>query len=163
MFTGFSNIFKNINVRQKICKSVTMATQSSHHGALQYFPFFFTVGPVLFVCIFVQNKCNILVFMFLKELLYFDMSIKFDKFLAHLSRRLIGELIVYQWSGVRRPSVRCPSSVCPSSTMLKDLLLRNRWSHQSQILCGASLGRGNDILFAASGSHDQDGRHAHIW
>ena len=24
--------------------------------------------------------------------------------LAHLSRRLIGELIVYQWSGVRRPS-----------------------------------------------------------
>ena len=32
-------------------------------------------------------------------------------FLAHLSRRLIGELIIYQWSGVRRPSVR-PSSVC---------------------------------------------------
>ena len=31
-------------------------------------------------------------------------------FLAHLSRRLIGELIVYQWSGVRRHSVR-PSSV----------------------------------------------------
>ena len=31
-------------------------------------------------------------------------------FLAHLSRRLIGELIVYQWSGVRRPSVR-PSYV----------------------------------------------------
>ena len=25
--------------------------------------------------------------------------------LAHLSRRLIGELIVYPWSGVRRPSV----------------------------------------------------------
>ena len=65
-------------------------------------------------------------------------------FLAHLSRRLIGELIVYQWSVVRRPS---------SSTMLKDLLLRNRWSDQSQILCGASLGRGNDMLFVASGSH----------
>ena len=29
-------------------------------------------------------------------------------FLAHLSQRLIGELIVYQWSGVRRPSVRRP-------------------------------------------------------
>ena len=30
----------------------------------------------------------------------------FASFLAHLSRRLIGELIVYQWSGVRRrPSV----------------------------------------------------------
>ena len=74
--------------------------------------------------------------------------------LAHL--RLIGELIVYQWSGVRRPS---PAS----STMLRHLLLRNRLADQSQILCGASLGRGNDVLFAASGSHDQDGRHAHIW
>ena len=30
-------------------------------------------------------------------------------FLAHLSQRLIGELIVYQWSGVRCPSVRHPS------------------------------------------------------
>ena len=70
-----------------------------------------------------------------------------------------GELIVYPSS--RRPSVcrRRPSSF----TMLKDLLLRNRWADQSQILCGASLGRGNDILFAASWSHDQDGRHAHIW
>ena len=78
-------------------------------------------------------------------------------FLAHLSRRLIGELIVYQWSGVRRRRRR------PSSTILKHLLLRNRLADQSQILCGASLGRGNDILFATSGSHDQDGRHAHIW
>ena len=88
---------------------------------------------------------------------------KLMAFLAHLSRRLIGELIVYQWSGVRRrPSVvgvRRPSS----STMLKHLLLRNRLADQSQILCGASLGRGNEILFAPSGSHDQDGRHAHIW
>ena len=81
-------------------------------------------------------------------------------FLAHLSRRLIGELIVYPWSGVRRcrrPSVRRPF------TMLKHLLLTNRLADQSQILCGASLGRGNEILFASSGSHDQDGRHAHIW
>ena len=73
--------------------------------------------------------------------------------LAHLSRRLIGELIEYSWSGVR------PSS----STMLKDLLLQNGLANQSQILCGASLGRGNESLFAASGSHDQDGRHTHIW
>ena len=32
----------------------------------------------------------------------------FEGFLAHLSRRLIGELIGYPWSGVR-PSVRRPS------------------------------------------------------
>ena len=72
--------------------------------------------------------------------------------LAHLSRRLIGELIGYPWSGVR-----------PSLTMLKDLLLQNRWAYQSQIVCGASLGSGNESLFAVSGSHDKDGRHAHIW
>ena len=69
-----------------------------------------------------------------------------------------GELIGYPSS--RRPSVVRPSSVVNN---FKHLLLRNRWADQSQILCGASLGRGNDILFAASGSHDQDGRHAHIW
>ena len=73
-------------------------------------------------------------------------------FLAHLSRRLKGELIVYPWSGVR------PSSVVH---IFKHLLLWNRLANQSQILCGASLGRGNESLFAASGSHDQDGRHAH--
>ena len=76
-------------------------------------------------------------------------------FLAHLSRRLIGKLIVYPWSGVRRRRA--------SSTMLKHLLLRNRSADQSQILCGASLGRGNKILLAACWSHDQDGCHAHIW
>ena len=60
-----------------------------------------------------------------------------------------------------------PASVRPSAsaslTMVKDLLLRNCWADQSQIFCGASLGRVNHILFAASGSHDQDGHHAHIW
>ena len=50
----------------------------------------------------------------------------------------------------------------PLFTMLKDLLLQNRLANQSQILFGASLGRGNESLFAAYGSHDQDGRHAHI-
>ena len=55
-----------------------------------------------------------------------------------------------------------PSSVRPSSTMLKHLL-RNRLADQSQILYRASLGWGNEGLFSASWSHDQDGRHAHIW
>ena len=55
--------------------------------------------------------------------------------LAHLSQRLIGELIGYLWSGVR------PLSSSSPFTMLKDLLLWNRFANQSQILCGASLGR----------------------
>ena len=115
---------------------------------------------------------SLLIFFF-KILSFFDLSDNFHfhqlfikpRFLAHLSRRLIGELIVYPWSGVRRrPSVVRPSVVRrPSFTMLKHLLLRNRWANQSQILCGASLGWGNESLFAGSWSHDQDGRHAHIW
>ena len=64
-----------------------------------------------------------------------------------------GELIVYPCSGVR------PSSV----HNFKHLLLRNRLANQSQILCGASLGRGNESLYKWSRSHDQDGCHAHIW
>ena len=57
-------------------------------------------------------------------------------FLAHLSQRLIGELIGYSWSGVR-----------PSASVVnnfKRLLLQNRLPDQCQILCGASLGRGNE-------------------
>ena len=81
-------------------------------------------------------------------------GIGFSRFLAHLSRRLIGELIGYQWSGVR-PSFVYPSSVVVVNNF-KHLLLQNRLLDQSQILCGASLGRGNESLFAASGSHDQD-------
>ena len=63
--------------------------------------------------------------------------------------------------------LRRPSSLfvvrCPSSTMFKHLLLRNRLANQSQISCGASLGRGNESLYKWFRSHDQDGRHAHIW
>ena len=56
-----------------------------------------------------------------------------------------------------------PSSVRPSFTMLKHLLFRNHLADQSQILCVVSLVRGNEMLFAAFGSNEQDGRHAHIW
>ena len=57
-----------------------------------------------------------------------------------------GELIVNPWSVVR------PSS----STMLKHLLLGNRLADQSQILCGASLGRRERSLYKWSRSHDQN-------
>ena len=55
--------------------------------------------------------------------------------------------IGYSWSGVRPSS----SSVVNN---LKHLLLQNRLPDQSQILCGATLGRGNESLFAASESLD---------
>ena len=78
-------------------------------------------------------------------------------FLAHLSRRLRGELLVYQW-------LRCPSSVVrPSVNIFKHLLLWNHWANLTQISYGDSLGWENESLFKCSWSHDQDGRHAHIW
>ena len=83
MYRWFSNLFKRINRRRKMCKSVTMTTQDNHHGALQNFPFFFIAVPVLCVCTVDQSEFNILKFMFLKEHLYFDMSVKFDKFLKN--------------------------------------------------------------------------------
>ena len=89
-----------------------------------------------------------------------SVSVKFHlifMLLAHLRQRLIVELIGYSWSGVR------PTSSSSVVNNFKHHLLPNRLPDQSQILCGASLGRGNESLFAASGSHDQDGRHAHIW
>ena len=40
-------------------------------------------------------------------------------------------------------------------------ILRNCLANQSQTLCGASLGRGNESLYKWSRSHDQDGRHGY--
>ena len=56
--------------------------------------------------------------------------------LAHLSRRFIGELIVYPCSGLR-------SSVH---------LLRNRLANQRQILCGASMGKGTKVCLRHLGN-----------
>ena len=60
-------------------------------------------------------------------------------------------------------SVRRLSSVRPSVHNFKHLLLWNHWANQTQISYGDSLGRGNESLFKWSWSHDQDGRHDHIW
>ena len=68
-------------------------------------------------------------------------------FLAHLSQRLMGELVVYQ--SLRSPSVvRRPSSVRPQfqTSSLNELKFHMETP-----------------LFKWSWSHDQDGRHAHIW
>ena len=81
-------------------------------------------------------------------------SLPFHLFLAHLSRRLT------RWA-YSIPMLWRPLSSL--STMFKKLLLWNRLANQSQIVCGTSLGRGNESLYKWSRSHDQGGRHAHIW
>ena len=60
-------------------------------------------------------------------------------FLAHLSRRLVGELIVYPWSGVR------PSSVVVVHNFKHEYLC-NQWADCNQILSEASLGWGKGCI-----------------
>ena len=67
-------------------------------------------------------------------------------FLAHLSQRLIRELIVYKWSGLHPRS--SSSSVVYN---FKHLLLWNCLANQSQNLCGASLGRGTKVYVNGPG------------
>ena len=74
---------------------------------------------------------------------------------------LLTYLLTYSIPMLRRPALLSSSS--SSFTIFKNLLLRNRLANQSQFLCGAFLGRGNQSLYKLSRSHDQDGRHAHIW
>ena len=67
-------------------------------------------------------------------------------FLAHLSRRLKGELIVYR--SIRRPLVRplVRPSVSASVNIFKLEYLRNQWANHNQILSEASLGWGIDCI-----------------
>ena len=73
------------------------------------------------------------------------------RFLAHLSRRLVGELIVYPWSGVR------PSSVVVHN--FKHKYLCNRWADHNQILSEASLGWGKDCIRFWARSDQNSGLH----
>ena len=77
--------------------------------------------------------------------------------LAHLSRRLISELIVYQWYGVHR---RRPSSI-GVRPHFQTSSSQNYFGRSKPNFIWSLLE--NESLFAASGSTDQDDRHAHIW
>ena len=71
--------------------------------------------------------------------------------LAHLSRRLRGELIVYQSS--RRPLVRrCVNT-------FKHEYLRNQWANCNQILSEASLGWGKGCVMFSARSDWNSGFH----
>ena len=63
-------------------------------------------------------------------------------FLAHLSRRLKGELKVYR--SIRRPLVR--PLVRPCVNIFKLEYLRNQSANRNQILSEASLGWGIDFI-----------------
>ena len=73
-------------------------------------------------------------------------------FLAHLSR---------QAHKVNLQYTHAPASIVVVVVVVnnnfKHLLFSNRLANQSQILCGASLGRGKESSYTWSRSHDQDG------
>ena len=85
MLSGFSKTFKNINERRKICKSGTMATQGSHHGALSNVSIFCTFVHVLFVSIFAQSYFNILKTYVNERASFFVVlyAVRFDNFLKN--------------------------------------------------------------------------------
>ena len=81
MLTVFSNIFKIINECRKICKIISMATQGSHYGALQNFPFFL-YRHSCFICLYLHSKLfkHSETYVLERTYMYFDMYVKFDKF-----------------------------------------------------------------------------------
>ena len=74
------------------------------------------------------------------------MSNLISTLLAHLSRRLKGELIVYR--SIRRPCVS--ASLRPLVRLWVNIFkleyLRNQWANRNQILSEASLGWGIDCI-----------------
>ena len=121
-------------------------------------------GPCIYEAISCTDKPKALKVTLFTILICCSSKKGFRHLLAHLSRRLRGELLVYQWLW-RPSSVVCrPSSVVrPSVNIFKHLLLWNHWANWTQISYGDSLTWGNKSLFKCSWSHDKDGRHAHIW
>ena len=79
----------------------------------------------------------------------------YNSSLAHLCRRLIGKLIVYQ--SLLRPSVSLSSAHHHFQTSLKPL------SQFNSNFIWRLLRTWEQSLFKWSWSHDQDDRHAHIW
>ena len=80
-------------------------------------------------------------------------------FLAHLSRRLTGELIGYSW--IRRPSVRRRHRR-PSFTFSNIFSSETAWPIKAKLYVEPPWEGGTKVFYKRSRSHDQDGRHAHI-
>ena len=72
--------------------------------------------------------------------------------LAHLSRRLKGELIVYQWS--------CRLSGCVSVNIFKLAYLHNQWANHNEILSELSLGWGKGCIRFWARSDRNSGVHS---
>ena len=71
--------------------------------------------------------------------------------LAHLSRRLTDELLVYQ-------CLQCLSDICQHFSNI----FGKHWANSTQISYGDSIRWGSKSLYKCSWSHDQDGHHIRL-
>ena len=79
--------------------------------------------------------------------------------LAHLSRRLKGELIVYQSSCRLAVCLSVWLCVCLSVNIYKLEYIRNQWANRNQVLSEASLGRGKGCIRFWTRSDQNSGVH----
>ena len=118
-----------MKLESNFLKNMHFGVKNQFSGILKFLRIFWSdlVGAMAFWKLLVWTSCS-----YYLEMISNGPSMQL--LLAHLSQRLIDELIGYPWSGVCcRPSVH----------NFKRLLLGNRLANQSQILCWSSLGRGN--------------------
>ena len=80
--------------------------------------------------------------------------------LAHLSQRLIGEPIVYPYSGVR--GRRCCRHCCCLQPFSNIFSSETAWPIKAKFYVEPPWEGGTKVC-KWSRSHDQDGCHAHIW
>ena len=112
---------------------------------------------------------------------HFELSHLFNTLL--LNKGFVNAQIVHAWGNQLVPGLLLkPSDTLHAQCWHIEHLHEDVWCHKvlfwqnyivlahlshfanwSQISCGASLGWGKESMFKRSGSHDQDGRHAHIW
>ena len=97
-------------------------------------------------------SANKILQLFCSRQIYYNNYYSKTYLLAHLSRRLVGELIVYPWSGVRPSS----SSVVHN---FKHEYLCNQWADHNQILSEASLGWGKGCIWFWARSDQNSGFH----
>ena len=129
-----------------------------------YFPSFYKFSVYFWMFLMLSSTPNTLFKINTKSKTSLHLLISFYRTITH-SNFCVGyffyspDLKAHWWAY----HMARPLSVCLSVNIFKRLLLQNRWADWSQISCGASMGWGNESLFPGSRSHDQDGRHAHIW
>ena len=80
---------------------------------------------------------------------------------ATAARHLDRLVFLLALSAMGTPRVQAHRAI--NVAIFKHLFALKPLGQSKPIFCGASMGKANNNLLAASLSHEQDGRHPHIW